>query len=330
MLNFVIKNYTYLISIISFCCSVILFLVYIWYPFTTSKFDTLIVELIPNAILVLISFPIIYSVFIRRGIKILSLHQNIDINEIANQLAQNINQNKLTCNNNDFDNKSSTESEPMTKIQEELSKITSRVENLQPNVNNKAIKNNNSQGLRDALIIVDIQNDFFEKGALPVPDAISLIKPLNKTIENAEKKGVLIIYTQDWHPEDHKSFKGFGGKWNPHCINGTKGAKLHHDLREAVNSETIKFGTNKNLDGYSPFENQKIIELLSDTTIREIFVVGIAAEYCVLATCIEAKQYFPNVTVIESLVKAADPSTIITTWKEYDNCRVRRVLDAPL
>jgi nicotinamidase/pyrazinamidase len=323
------RNYSYLASVLSLVCALSLALLHtLWTPEQTNRLGNLIIAIIPSAIVVLISFPIVYFLLIRKGISVLSV-QGTDTNEISDIINNRLRKelallykNKNFSSNLEVRGNTDQHAEPMRKIEEEVKKITKRINNIENHgATIKSIP-------RDALIVVDVQNDFFENGALPVADASSLIQPLNDAIAKAEQAGALIIYTQDWHPKNHKSFKGNGGPWYPHCIQGTHGAKLHPDLKEATASEIIKFGTDPELDGYSPFENKEMVSLIDRPEIKEVFVVGIAAEFCVLATCIEAQKY-KNVTVIESLIHAAEPDKLSETWITYDKYRVRRLGQHP-
>ncbi len=320
-------NYGYLASALSLVCVATLVLVYIlWTPEQTNRPGNLIFAIIPSAIVVLLSFPVVYFLLTRKGISV-SPAQETDPHEISSIIIDRLRKEHLLVHINKNLNSSpgakggvSQHAEPMRKIEEEIEKITEGINSIDdPGV---ATEGNTPQ--RDALIVVDVQNDFFENGALPVTDASSLIQPLNDTIAKAEQAGTLIVYTQDWHPENHKSFKGNGGPWDPHCIQGTYGAKLHPDLKEATASEIIKFGTDPEQDGYSPFENKKMISLINRAEIRDVFVVGIAAEFCVLATCIEAQKY-KNLTAIMDLILAAEPNKLAETWSTYDNYKVRRL-----
>src|SRR3990172_5062826 len=82
-----------------------------------------------------------------------------------------------------------------------------------------------------ALVIVDVQNDFCPGGALPVPEGDKVVPVLNKYIQRFQKAGLPIYASRDWHPEKTKRFKAFGGLWPPHCVQGTKGAAFHPDLK---------------------------------------------------------------------------------------------------
>lgn len=176
----------------------------------------------------------------------------------------------------------------------------------------------------DALIVVDIQNDFFQQGALPVPDAESLVSALNDAIRDAEKAGLLIIFTQDWHSLEHSSFTENGGDWKPHCIIDTFGAALHPDVYRPTQAKTVKFGVEPELDGYSPFENPLMDRLINTASVARVYVAGIALEYCVYATCKDARGRNKNVVAVEGLIRAASPEHAEKVWRKLDVLGVKR------
>ncbi|KKK53530.1 hypothetical protein LCGC14_3093860, partial [marine sediment metagenome] len=136
-------------------------------------------------------------------------------------------------------------------------------------------------------IVVDVQVDLCAGGALEVPDTESLIQPLNKAIQKAVDLGMLIIFTRDWHPENHKSFKASNGQWETHCVQNTTGAQLHPDLIVPVGSYIIDKGTTPDSEGYSPYCNPLMAELVDQPDVKTVYVTGIAFEYCVRATCLD-------------------------------------------
>lgn len=213
-----------------------------------------------------------------------------------------------------FNRADNAKPEHMIRIQKEMDKIL-RADNVNFNKTYTLAQTRQSgTPPRCALVVVDIQNDFFADGALPVGDAGSLISPLNRAIRLAEEKGLLIIYTQDWHPSNHPSFESYGGSWPKHCVSGTRGAELNGDLYIATLSKKVQFGTDLELDGYSPFENLLLDYLLDPSSISQVYVVGIALEYCVLATITQAVQRNLKVTAIKSLIRAASPADSEDIW----------------
>ncbi len=137
----------------------------------------------------------------------------------------------------------------------------------------------------DALIVVDMQNDFMPYGALPVPDGDKIVPVLNNYIELFSKKGNPVYFTRDWHPENHISFKGYGGIWPPHCVQDTEGAKFHPDLVIPVDNKfIISKGYSRDFDAYSGFQGTILDDLLKERGIKRIFVGGVATDYCVKNT----------------------------------------------
>lgn len=140
---------------------------------------------------------------------------------------------------------------------------------------------------KKALIIVDIQKDFCPGGTLPVPNGDEVVEPLNWMIDYAVKHDWLVIASRDWHP-------GYHGAWPPHCLQNSKGAEFHPrlNLRNAV---IVSKGTQPNEDAYSVFNGQtengqSLLDLLKNRGIEEVFIGGLATDYCVKATAVDAAQ----------------------------------------
>ena len=163
--------------------------------------------------------------------------------------------------------------------------------------------------MKKALIIVDVQNDFCEGGALAVPGSNQIIPYINLLMEENEYDE--IILTQDWHPENHKSFASTNGKkegetiilngipqfmWPDHCIQGTFGAEFHKDLNLEKVTHTIQKGTDVEFDSYSGFQdnNGKVKTGLDDYLkyhdIELVEILGLALDYCVKYTCLDAAK----------------------------------------
>ncbi len=148
-------------------------------------------------------------------------------------------------------------------------------------------------GRLDALLIVDVQNDFCPGGALPVPEGDRVIPVLNRWIEAARSRGVRIYASRDWHPRDHVSFQDQGGPWPPHCIRDTAGARIHAHLDLPGNVELVDKGVHRDRDNYSAFDETGLAGRLHAAGVQRIWVGGLALDYCVLATVLDAiKQGF--------------------------------------
>lgn len=172
-----------------------------------------------------------------------------------------------------------------------------------------------------ALIVVDMQNDFvLPTGALSVPRAESIVKPIARLMHEFHRAHQFVVMTKDWHPPNHKSFKRAGGPWPPHCIRDTDGAKFHEGL--ALEASTcISFG--KGLDAgeeqYSGFATVAMHTFLSRLGIRTLFICGVATEYCVKSTALDARRLGYSTRVLQDLVASVDQSDgmdAITTLQE--------------
>lgn len=148
----------------------------------------------------------------------------------------------------------------------------------------------------DALIVVDVQNDFCPGGALAVREGDQVIPALNRWIEAFRAAGRPVAYTQDWHPPDHSSFRSQGGPWPVHCVQGTAGAALHPALR--VEGTLFRKGFLQEKEAYSGFQayraegdgvgSQSLAEWLKAHGVRRVFIGGLATDYCVRATAEDA------------------------------------------
>jgi nicotinamidase/pyrazinamidase len=155
-----------------------------------------------------------------------------------------------------------------------------------------------------ALVVVDVQRDFCEGGALAAANTLSLLPPLQKFINEAKQRGALVVFTQDWHPADHSSFKVNGGPWPVHCVAGTPGAELMPPLKAGTHDVVIHKGVGVNGAGYSGFDETSLQQQLRDKGITRIGVAGIATEYCVRATALDALKARFDTTVLADLTRA--------------------------
>ena len=155
---------------------------------------------------------------------------------------------------------------------------------------------------KDALIIVDVQRDFCSGGALPVPDGEKIIPTLNKYIEKFSKAGALIVATRDWHPPNHISFKDHGGIWPTHCVQGTIGAEFHPDLRLPREVKVVSKATSADKEAYSGFDGTNLERELKDAGIKRVFVGGLATDYCVKSTVLDALRLgFETILLIDAI-----------------------------
>ncbi len=159
----------------------------------------------------------------------------------------------------------------------------------------------------DALIVVDMQNDFMPGGALPVPDGDKIVPVLNQYIQLFADRGNPVYFTRDWHPADHISFKGHGGIWPPHCVQDTEGAKFHPDLKIPLDNKfIISKGTSRDFDAYSGFQGTILDQLLKERGIKRLFVGGVATDYCVKNTVLGGLNLGYQVFVLEDAIKGVE------------------------
>ena len=170
-----------------------------------------------------------------------------------------------------------------------------------------------------ALVVVDVQRDFCEGGALAASNTISLLEPLKKFIDEARRRGVWIIYTRDWHPENHSSFQSEGGPWPAHCVAGHEGSELMPPLRAEAQDLMIHKGVGVDGAGYSGFGETALEVELRKKGIRQVGVAGIATEYCVRATALDAKKVGLETAVLSDLIRAVrdeDAAKVMTEFRE--------------
>lgn len=158
----------------------------------------------------------------------------------------------------------------------------------------------------DALLVVDVQRDFLPGGALGVPDGDAVIAPLNRYLDRARRTGALVVASRDWHPADHCSFRAQGGPWPPHCVAGTPGAEIAPELRLPPQAHVIDKGTRPDRDAYSAFQDTGLAHLLRTHGIRRIAVGGLATDYCVLRSVLDALAAGFEVFVLEDAIRAVN------------------------
>ncbi len=137
-----------------------------------------------------------------------------------------------------------------------------------------------------ALIVVDVQNDFCPGGALGVERGDEVVAPLNKLIEEFLARGEVVVKSRDWHPPQTKHFQAFGGTWPVHCVQQTHGAEFHERLTDDPRIIVVSKGTG-DADNYSAFDGTDLATLLSERGVTEIWVGGLATDYCVRQTVLD-------------------------------------------
>jgi nicotinamidase/pyrazinamidase len=156
----------------------------------------------------------------------------------------------------------------------------------------------------EALIIVDFQNDFTPGGALAVRDGDRIAERVNELAEDPRFE--LVVATRDWHPPDHGSFEERGGPWPVHCVRDTEGAQLHPALEQQNVDVVVDKGTDANTEGYSGFDGTNLGTLLQARGIDRVTVVGLATDYCVKNTALDALNRGLDVTVESEAVRGVD------------------------
>jgi nicotinamidase/pyrazinamidase len=155
-----------------------------------------------------------------------------------------------------------------------------------------------------ALLIIDFQNDFCPGGALAVPHGDEIAPRVKELLESSDFD--FVAATRDWHPPNHNSFQAQGGPWPPHCVQGTYGAELHPSLDRSKIDAVVDAGFRPDLEGYSGFEETDLEAQLREHGIDSVTVVGLATDYCVRATALDARRAGVDVTVDRAGVRGID------------------------
>ncbi|MBV8054124.1 MAG: isochorismatase family protein [Deltaproteobacteria bacterium] len=155
----------------------------------------------------------------------------------------------------------------------------------------------------DALVIVDVQNDFCSGGALAIQDGGDVVPVLNHWIAAAVAMRVPIYASLDWHPVDHISFEQQGGPWPPHCIQDSEGAQFHPQLQLPDSVIKITKGVRFDQDQNSVFDQTGLTYQLRLTGIKRLWIGGLAEDVCVLATVLDARRDNFDVVLIENATK---------------------------
>jgi nicotinamidase/pyrazinamidase len=196
--------------------------------------------------------------------------------------------------------------------------------------------------IKRALLLIDIQNDFMPGGALAVPEGDKIVDFVNTMIITSYGFGTEVVATMDWHHADHGSFASqhgvapftmgeLGGKpqmmWTDHCVQGTKGAELHADL--ITPKTTVYKGMDKTVDSYSGFfDNNKqndtgLNNFLKEREITDLFIMGLATEYCVKFTALDAAALGYDVTVSLNGCRGLNPTDIDNAIKEMRDVGIK-------
>jgi nicotinamidase/pyrazinamidase len=161
----------------------------------------------------------------------------------------------------------------------------------------------------DALIIVDVQNDFLPGGALAVPHGDEVVSPLNRYAAFFERQGQPVFATRDWHSPDHCSFREQGGPWPAHCVAGTKGAQFAPKLALPPDARVMSKATTPDQDAYSGFGGTDLDAMLRRENVHRVFVGGLATDYCVLNTVKDARKLGYVAVLLQDAIRAVDVSS---------------------
>lgn len=162
-----------------------------------------------------------------------------------------------------------------------------------------------------ALLIVDLQNDFCSGGTLAVPDGDDVVPVLNRYIGLFGGQGLPVFASRDWHPEQSHHFREGGGIWPIHCVQGSLGARFHPDLRLPEDVVVVSKGMDAKEDGFSAFEGvtldgRDFLGCLREMAVEHLYVGGLATDYCVKNTVLDALHHGFRVTLLLDAVRGVD------------------------
>ena len=156
-----------------------------------------------------------------------------------------------------------------------------------------------------ALVVVDVQNDFCPGGSLAVERGDEVVAPLNRLIAEFLRRGEPVYKSRDWHPAVTKHFQAYGGTWPVHCVQGTRGAEFHEDLSEDPRVRVVSKGLGDE-DNYSAFDGTTLAEDLRREGVREVWVGGLATDYCVKNTVLDALRAGFRVRALRDAMRAVN------------------------
>jgi nicotinamidase/pyrazinamidase len=164
---------------------------------------------------------------------------------------------------------------------------------------------------RRALLVVDVQRDFCPGGALPAPTGDRIVPAINAHMREALERRMPMYASRDWHPAMTSHFKPYGGEWPPHCVQGTSGADFHPDLRLPCGAIVISKGDDPRQQGYSTFDGhtsdgERLLDHLRRNRIVALSICGIATDYCVKQTTIDARRAGLEVSVLTDAIAGVE------------------------
>lgn len=159
---------------------------------------------------------------------------------------------------------------------------------------------------KDVLIVADMQKDFLPGGALPVKDGDQLIPVINDYIAIFKPAKAKIVASKDWHPANHISFVQQGGPWPPHCVQGSEGATFHLDLKIPDDVYVVSKATDPKKEAYSVFDGTGLTEKLESWGVRRVFISGLATDYCIVNSALDARKLGLEVVVLADATRGID------------------------
>jgi nicotinamidase/pyrazinamidase len=158
----------------------------------------------------------------------------------------------------------------------------------------------------DALLVIDVQQDFLPGGPLPVPQGDTVVPRLNEWAMAFSRAGCPVYATRDWHPANHCSFRAQGGPWPPHCVASTAGAGFAAGLELPAGTITVSKASRSDADAYSGFDGTTLADRLRAAGTSRVWVGGLATDYCVRATVMDALRLGFGVTVLTDAIRGVD------------------------
>lgn len=171
-------------------------------------------------------------------------------------------------------------------------------------------------GPRDALVIVDVQQDFLSGGSLEVPGSEEIVPALNRHIRKALANRVHVFATRDWHPRGHCSFRERGGRWPAHCVRGTAGAALAPALELPEHAVVFSKGVEPDRDAYSAFDGTNLDGVLRALDVHRLLIGGLATDQCVLQTVRDARSRGYAVLLLDDAIRGVDPARSAAARRE--------------
>jgi len=158
----------------------------------------------------------------------------------------------------------------------------------------------------DALLVIDMQYDFLPGGSLGVPEGDQVLAPINAAMAHFAARGLPVYASRDWHPENHCSFAARGGPWPPHCVADTRGAAFSEELALPADTVIISKADSEDVDAYSAFNGTALADHLRGHGITRVFVCGLATDYCVLNTALDARANGFETVILPEAMRAVN------------------------